>query len=644
MDAARAVMLFMALSHHLSLPMAPLNSGSMLGPYELLVRLGRGGMASVWVGRESHGADERLLAIKAMLPELARDSNFRAMFLEEGQIIRSIDHPHVVKVHAVGEDAGVLFMAMEWVEGDSLRALIQEARRRRPIPAEIAVKVIADAAAGLHAAHELRGWDGELRNVVHCDVSPHNILVGIDGRAKIVDFGVANARLHADADADEKVKGKFAYMSPEQAAGARVDRRSDVFALGIVLFELTTGERLFRGETPAHTLSLVTTGVIPDPRSIRADYPPGLAAIALRALERDPSRRFQTAAQLRDALERYLVQERTLVSHASVAKLVGRVLGSRIEQLRQNLRETLVARDGSLHANLIPDKPAAIGTLTGELPALSHRLSAYSGTPRPQSYEPPPPSERSGSSWPPLIAALVGITAAATSIIWALNRPAPSRPLASTLSQPVPGQEQPARDGASPPDPARSGVDIASIPLGAAAPRASGGAIVPAVGRGARVRATRPSASPREEEPIVLAEELPPAAAGTPGNTRLSATAEPEAVVLEESAPEPPRGTAAPSAAAAPSVRGPFSRGAAMAQLGSVSARAATCKRPNGPTGGGRATVTFLPDGQATSVVLGAPFAGTPVGQCVTSAFQSARVPAFTGTPVTLPWSFRVNE
>jgi len=178
---------------------AELKSGSTLGRYELLTRIGRGGMASVWVARERApvSGKQRLVAVKAMLPELARHSDVRSMFLEEGQIVRSIDHPNVVKVHEVSEDRGILYMAMEWVEGDSLRTVIKEAKRRRAIPAEMAVKIIADTAAGLHAAHELRGWDGELRNIVHCDVSPHNILVGLDGQAKLVDFGVANATAHS---------------------------------------------------------------------------------------------------------------------------------------------------------------------------------------------------------------------------------------------------------------------------------------------------------------------------------------------------------------------------------------------------------------------------------------------------------------
>jgi serine/threonine protein kinase len=137
-----------------------LRSGSRLGRYELLVELGKGGIASVWIAREPGDMGDRLVALKAMLPELAQRSDFRTMFLEEGQVVRSIEHPHVVRVYEVGEDRGVLFMAMEWVRGDSLQTVMRDARARRPIPPEVAVRIIADTAAGLHAAHELRGWDG----------------------------------------------------------------------------------------------------------------------------------------------------------------------------------------------------------------------------------------------------------------------------------------------------------------------------------------------------------------------------------------------------------------------------------------------------------------------------------------------------
>ncbi|MEO6598699.1 MAG: serine/threonine-protein kinase, partial [Polyangiaceae bacterium] len=428
---------------------AELKSGSTLGHYELLTRLGRGGMASVWVAREKAPVSgrQRLVAVKAMLPELARHSDFRAMFLEEGQIVRAIDHPNVVKVHEVSEDHGILYMAMDWVEGDSLRTVIKEAKRRRAIPAEMAVKIIADTAAGLHAAHELRGWDGELRNIVHCDVSPHNILVGLDGQAKLVDFGVANATAHSVIDAEDKIKGKFGYMSPEQASAGKVDRRSDVFALGIVLFELTTGQRLFRGDNPAHSLDLVKNGRIPAPKEVYANYPDGLAAVLARALARDVNERFQTAAEFRDALEHYLRDERILVSPAGVGQLVKRVLGSRIEQQRKALREALLAADGTVASGLVPDQSAAperstSGFSSGRIAlpsepptSTSQFSSSRTGTPRPQTLEPNGQARR--ASLLPLFAAIGGLAAAASAIFWVTHRAEPNALITTNLANPA---------------------------------------------------------------------------------------------------------------------------------------------------------------------------------------------------------------
>jgi serine/threonine protein kinase len=612
--------------------MNELSSGSTLGRYELLVRLGRGGMASVWVARERNPADkkERLVAVKAMLPELAQHSDFRAMFLEEGQIVRSIEHVNVVSVFEVGEQNGVLFMAMEWVEGDSLRAVIREARKRRPIPPEMAVKIIADAAAGLHAAHELRGWDGELRQLVHCDVSPHNILVGLDGHAKLVDFGVANATLHSDLSADERVKGKFAYMSPEQARGEKVDRRSDVFSLGIVLFELTTGERLFRGENPAHTLALVTKGIVPDPRSVHPEYPARLAQIVLRALERDPKKRYQTADALREALERYLVEERVVVSHGSVAQLVRRILAPRVEALRQGLREALVARDGVVSEELIPE--GAMGTLSDVSRGRSSSHSG-SGTPRPQTYPSPVPER---SAFAPIIAAMGGVAAAAASIFWMLTRPGPA-PLVATPSPATPpalvtasaqNREQVAAPSQDP------GVDIATLPL-AAPPPSDSVALEPPPRRGARPASAR-GRPPAQPAPATPEKPTRPEPAG------IKLEEQPVAPAPAAPPPEAPPPAAPPASPSGPA--GAFSRGAALAQLGAASGRAGACKRPGGPTGSGHVTVTFAPDGSTSKVSVAAPFGGTPTGACLSANYSGLRVPAFTGSSVSLPGSFRVPE
>ncbi|MES1179327.1 MAG: serine/threonine-protein kinase [Myxococcales bacterium] len=632
---------------------AELKSGSTLGHYELLTRLGRGGMASVWVAREKApvSGKQRLVAVKAMLPELARHSDFRAMFLEEGQIVRAIDHPNVVKVHEVSEDRGILYMAMEWVEGDSLRTVIKEAKRRRAIPAEMAVKIIADTAAGLHAAHELRGWDGELRNIVHCDVSPHNILVGLDGQAKLVDFGVANATAHSVIDAEDKIKGKFGYMSPEQASAGKVDRRSDVFALGIVLYELTTGERLFRGDNPAHTLDLVKNGRIPAPKEVYANYPDGLAAIVKRALARNLNERFQTAAEFRDALEHYLKDERIMVSPAGVGQLVKRVLGSRIEQQRQALREALVAADGTVVNGLVPDQSAAperstsgvssarIGLPSEPPTSTSQFSSSRTGTPRPQTLD---REQARKGGFLPLFAAIGGLAAAASAIFWVTHRAGPNALITTNLAA---TSHQSSSTGA-PRDDSEGpvGVNIDTLPVsdGTTGKAPSADAMNSALTGHRAVQAAavaaRAAAANKDNKDAKDSNEL-----ALPANPYKTAK-DPVPAATPDPTPPPPAVVAPPPADIPPGERSPLNRGAALAALGSAASAAASCKRPDGPTGPGSASVTFSPDGPVKAVTVSAPFAGTPVGQCVATVFRGAHVPPFSGSSITLPKSFQIPQ
>ncbi|HEX3775425.1 MAG TPA: serine/threonine-protein kinase, partial [Polyangiaceae bacterium] len=360
-----------------------LKQGSKLGNYELVLRIGRGGMAAVWVARERAATtkDDRLVAVKVMLTELADEGEFVKMFLDEVRLVRSIRHPNVVDVYDVGEDEGTMWMSMEWVEGESLHTVIAEAGKRRAIPPELAVRIIADAAAGLHAAHELRELDGSLRGVVHRDISPHNILIGTNGSVKLVDFGVAKAvgRI-SEATRAGQLKGKFGYMSPEQALGKSVDRRSDIFSLGIVLFELTTSRRLFRGEHDVETLRLVISGGIPKPTQIDSRYPPELERIVLKALERNVSARYQTAAELEHDLRAYLKAERLIVPQGGIAGILKRVLGERIEQRRKAVRASLKAlNSGALPgSDLLPNDPAF--TPTGKDRITVSGVSTVTGT------------------------------------------------------------------------------------------------------------------------------------------------------------------------------------------------------------------------------------------------------------------------
>jgi serine/threonine-protein kinase len=277
-----------------------------------------------------------------MLPTLVGEHEFVHMFLDEVRLVRAIQHPNVVHVYDAGEQAGTMWMAMEWVEGESLHSIIREAGKRHAIPTEIAVRIIADLAAGLHAAHELRDARGLPLNLVHRDVSPQNVLISTTGQVKLVDFGVAKAldRI-SEKTRTGHLKGKFGYMSPEQILGRNVDRRSDVFSLGIVLYELTTGRRLFRGKNEMHTLELVTKARVEPPSRVDPDFPAHLESILMKALALRAEDRYPTAAELELALRSYLKSECILVPQSGVASLLKRVVGGAIEQRRRALRTAM---------------------------------------------------------------------------------------------------------------------------------------------------------------------------------------------------------------------------------------------------------------------------------------------------------------
>ncbi len=622
--------------------MTELQSGMALGRYELLVRVGRGGMAGVWVARERSAVSgkQRLVAVKAMLPELAQHSEFRSMFLGEVQIIQSIRHDNVVRVYEVSEDRGTLYMVMEWVEGDSLRNVIRAAKSRGALPPEIAVRIAADAAAGLHAAHELRDWDGELRGVVHCDVSPHNILVGIDGKAKLVDFGIANALGRLDTSSEgEKIKGKLSYMSPEQARGERLDRRTDVFALGIVLFEMTTGEQLFRGRDAAHTLELVKHGTIPRPTHLNPRYPEKLEAIALKALDRDPGRRYQTAQELEQALTSYLFEERILVSHGAVAQLLHRVMGPRIDKRREVIESVLQAVDGNLSTNqatshsslaslgdfapMASDPFANTAVLTGDSDlGIAARLEAHTSLAVPLSTDSRPPAappERSSSAalWLGLLALLV---AAAGAGLYVMQRQASlsSRSAGNNPGLSVPTSAGPSRTQSS--AGSRVGDDAQSIDN---LPMAADGTPLPA---GAHHRANH-----KPGEPEVADNSSP----STPADAPKEQAKEPP----KEEPKEPPKESDPPKPAEG------LNRAAANSALASAAAAARACRSyGRSPTGSGRAAVTFSPEGSVVSVSVSQQFTGTAIGNCVLSHFRQARAPEFSGEATTLFYPFDIPE
>ncbi len=273
--------------------------GTRLGSYEVLGSLAMGGMAELFLARkQGQGGFEKVVALKRILPHLAENAEFVQMFLDEARIVAQLDHPNVAQVYDIGEAEGSYFFTMEYVAGQDLRHVIRAARSAGGLPLEQALFVVHEVAAGLHHAHEKLGSDGERLGIVHRDVSPANVLLTYEGAVKIVDFGVAKARTQSRETQAGTLKGKVAYMSPEQCMGEGVDARSDVFALGVVLYELTVGARPYVARTDYELIMQVAAGNLPAPSTRRPGYPAALEAVVMKALARDREARWSSAEEL----------------------------------------------------------------------------------------------------------------------------------------------------------------------------------------------------------------------------------------------------------------------------------------------------------------------------------------------------------
>src|SRR5262249_27808429 len=274
------------------------------GRYELLKRLAGGGMGEVYLARQRGPAGfEKLLVIKTLLPHLCEDEEFISMFKDEARLCAHLVHPNICQVFEFDEVKGTWFIAMEYVRGEDLRRLERACEQRgKPLPVPLICRIVADAAAGLSFAHSLRDPTGCSYGIVHRDISPQNILVTLDGGVKIIDFGIAKAAGRSQHTRSRALKGKCGYMSPEQADGAPVDARADIFALGVVLHELLTGRRLFKGADDVQTLARVRECRVPRPSELEPELPQGLDPIVLKSLARDPAQRYAGAQELRLAL------------------------------------------------------------------------------------------------------------------------------------------------------------------------------------------------------------------------------------------------------------------------------------------------------------------------------------------------------
>ncbi len=299
------------------------------GKYQLVRKLGSGGMGEVFLARPSLAAPPpvRPIVIKRILPHLTENGRFLRLFLEEARIAARLNHPNIVQIFELGEFEGNWFVGMEFVDGRDLREVMRQSKESLlPVPTGVACRIGIEAAAGLDHAHRSRDPTGRPLKIVHRDVSPHNILVGFDGSVKLIDFGVAKAANRSSNTRSGILKGKFPYMAPEQAEGKRVDKRIDVFALGIVLWEALTSRFLFRGKSDAATLRLVRACEVPAPSSHNPQVSPKLDAVLLKALAREPTDRYPDASALEAALQDVVVADQLDAGPGALSSYLRRLL------------------------------------------------------------------------------------------------------------------------------------------------------------------------------------------------------------------------------------------------------------------------------------------------------------------------------
>jgi serine/threonine protein kinase len=328
--------------------------GSTANQYQILAKLAVGGMAEIFLARGASVAGvERYCVLKRILRERASDAQLVQMFVDEARLAAQLQHPNIASVYDVGILGDSYFFTMEYVHGETIRSLLHRAEElRRPVPLACVLTIIAGAAAGLHHAHERNANDGRPLGIVHRDISPSNLMVSFEGNVKVVDFGVATAADRAVETRSGTVKGKISYLSPEQCRGTRVDRRSDLFSLGIVMWEMLTGTRLYRRASDFENMTAIVHETPALPSSLRREIPRAIDSMVLRLLAKSVGDRFQTAAEVVEAIEDASMRAGTILSTSAVSRLVRDLFGVRAEPWLELDPDTLPADAETL---LIPN-------------------------------------------------------------------------------------------------------------------------------------------------------------------------------------------------------------------------------------------------------------------------------------------------
>jgi serine/threonine-protein kinase len=311
------------------------------GKYTLLRVLAKGGMAELFLAiQKSVAGFEKLIVIKRILPSMNQDRAFIEMLLHEARIAATLSHPNIVQIFDVGQADGLYFIAMEHVHGEDIRSIVRgmKAKYVAEFPLEHALAIATGMCAGLSYAHERRDLDGSALGIVHRDISPQNVVVTFSGDVKIVDFGIAKSDSKANTETKSgKLKGKVPYMSPEQARGEVIDARSDIFATGVMLFELTTGKRLFKGSSEFETLKLICEREYPRPSQVRPGYPAELERIVMKALAKDTAERYQSARDMQSDLEAFIRNNRIAVSNIALSQFMQGLFEDKLQTQKEAL-------------------------------------------------------------------------------------------------------------------------------------------------------------------------------------------------------------------------------------------------------------------------------------------------------------------
>src|SRR4051812_24949364 len=297
-------------------------------------------MAEVWRGKMfGAGGFERLVAIKRILPNIAEDEEFITMFIDEAKISVQLNHANIAQIHELGQIQNNYFIAMEYIPGKDMRAIFDRCRKKgEPAPIPLTCYVIGKSSEGLDYAHR-KQVNGKDMNIVHRDVSPQNVLISYEGEVKVIDFGIAKAAGKATKTQAGILKGKFGYMSPEQIRGLPLDRRSDVFAIGVCLYEMLTGERLFIGDSDFSVLEKVRKVEVLPPSTYNRKIPDGLEKIVMKALAKDVEDRYQYASEVADDLQRFLITSETIFGRKDLAQYMKATFAEEYEREKQRLIE-----------------------------------------------------------------------------------------------------------------------------------------------------------------------------------------------------------------------------------------------------------------------------------------------------------------